>query len=149
MNAMQEAFVAAGIKQKSKTERIWQVLHDRGPMKSITMAKVIGIDERDALKTMSSMKSRGMLSVHRERGSRQAVYTALGKDYEEARAGMRKPIRVTDIKPPSPVTQTFTVPVTPPKPTVGLFALPPEVEGFTIRDLSDLRKTLNALFEGG
>lgn len=149
MNAMQEAFVAAGIKQKAKTERIWQVLHDRGPMKSTTMAKVIGIDERDALKTMSGMKSRGMLSVHHEAGSRAAVYTALGKSYEEAKAGMRKPIRVTDIKPPSLVPQTFIAPVASPKRTGGLFGLPPEVEGFTIRELSKLRDTLNALFEGG
>lgn len=144
MNAITEAFIAAGVKPKPLHERVWTILKDRGSMDAKQMARILNHDERQTMKAMSHMRAKGILDVDRPSYSKPGVYTALGATYEEAKEGARKPVKVTSI---NPEATAHAAPAPKQARKTSLFNLPAEVENMTIRQLSELRDTLNSLFE--
>lgn len=145
MNAMTDAMAKAGIKVPSKRERIWRYLKDRGERTAVQLAAEMGLTEKDASVTLSSMRTGGLLAIRRQRagrGGQPGVYSALGDTYGDALAGAyRTPTKVTDIKPKEQAAPA-------PSDSASLLALPEPLQSMTVRQLHDTYKQLHTLFGG-
>lgn len=138
--AMSDALVKAGVTSApTLRERVWTIVNDHGPITNQALAARTGLPLNSVSRATAKLAWEGALESSRAPGSgREVRYTALGENYKDAKLYARKPIRTTSIAPaPAP-------PAAPRAARLG--ALPKEVEGFTLRQLRELRDTLNAVF---
>jgi len=61
MNAITQAFVAAGVKLPTQSERLWRVVKDHPGCHSTKAAKITGISEANTSSLLGAMARRDML----------------------------------------------------------------------------------------
>lgn len=154
MNAMEQAFVSAGVPVKPLSERVWRIIKDRGPLLVRDVASMMHIEYMAASRTMSRLKCQGMLTSEPDnkgrRGPPRLRYTAVGSSYEDALA------RSTPVHKPKPSVPKLTV--VPPTPSPqstppmadalagALGTLPPALLAMPLADLHKVYRTLHGLF---
>lgn len=154
MNAMEQAFVSAGVPVKPLSERVWRIIKDRGPLLVRDVASMMHIEYMAASRTMSRLKCQGMLTSEPDNKSRRGPprlrYTAVGSSYEEALAcstPVHKPkpsVSKLTVAPPTPAPQSA-----PPVANAlagALGTLPPALLALPLADLHKVYRTLHELF---
>lgn len=154
MNAMEQAFVSAGVPVKPLSERVWRIIKDRGPLLVRDVASMMHIEYMAASRTMSRLKCQGMLTSEPDnkgrRGPPRLRYTAVGSSYEEALACS------TPVHKPKPSVPKLTVVTPTPAPQSAppvadalagaLGTLPPALLALPLADLHKVYRTLHELF---
>ena len=146
MNAITEAFIQAGVPAKPLRHRVWQIIKDTGPITIERLTARLCEDRERIRQTCNNLRNNGQIESGGRSGWAGTVsYTAIGQTYEDSLTYKRKPTRVTAITPTAPATMQFVS--APPAKKTTLQSLPEVLEGYTIRELRELRDSLNAMFE--
>lgn len=119
-------------------ERIWRFVKDNGPITANSIKQRMGLTPSQHSQ-VGQLSRRGLLIGERLPGTTALLYTAVGDSYKDALTYGRKPLKVTSIKPPSPL-------MTPSPAASTLRSIPPELENMTIAQLRVTYKVLHQLF---